>query len=69
MVVGHLLWQFWKSTTGALTWYAIAAQFLATFKEFPPAQKAASFTIGQALEKMTSAATGGGAPKSAAAHA
>jgi arylsulfatase len=31
----------------------IVEQFLATFKEFPPRQKAASFTIDQALEKMT----------------
>jgi len=44
---------------------AIAGQFLATFKEFPPAQKAATFTIDQALEKMTAAATGGGTAKSA----
>ena len=34
------------------------AEFLATFKEFPPRQKAASFTIDQALEKMNEAATG-----------
>ena len=27
-------------------------QFLATFKEFPPRQKAASFSIDQAMEKM-----------------
>ena len=31
---------------------AIVGEFLATFKEFPPRQKAASFTIDQALEKM-----------------
>jgi hypothetical protein len=30
----------------------IAAQFLETFKEFPPSQRAASFTIDQAMEKM-----------------
>lgn len=34
--------------------------FLATFKEFPPRQKAASFTIDQALEKMNDAAGGAG---------
>jgi arylsulfatase len=28
------------------------AQFLETFKEFPPRQKPASFSIDQALEKM-----------------
>ena len=35
---------------------AIVEQFLATFKEFPPRQKAASFTIDQALEKMNGGA-------------
>lgn len=30
----------------------IVADFLATFKEYPPHQKAASFTIGQVLEKL-----------------
>lgn len=37
---------------------AIVQQFLATFKEFPPRQKAASFTIDQALEKMEGALSG-----------
>src|SRR5205085_4023057 len=37
---------------------AIVTQFLATFQEFPPRQKAASFTIDQALVKMTEAASG-----------
>lgn len=37
----------------------IVTQFIETFKEFPPAQKAASFTIDQALEKMTKLAIGG----------
>ena len=36
----------------------IIGQFLATFKDFPPRQKAASFTIDQALAKMTEAASG-----------
>jgi arylsulfatase A-like enzyme len=35
----------------------IVVPFLETFKEFPPRQKAASFTIDQALEKMTEFAT------------
>ena len=38
---------------------AIVAEFLATFEEFPPRQKAASFTIDQALEKMVAAGAGG----------
>jgi arylsulfatase len=47
---------------------AIVGEFLATFREFPPRQKAASFSIDDALEKaqqtqktMTGAAAGGGA--------
>jgi arylsulfatase len=32
----------------------IVAQFLATFKEFPPRQKAASFTVDQVLEQLVS---------------
>jgi hypothetical protein len=37
---------------------AIVGDFLATFRDFPPRQKAASFTIDQALEKMREAASG-----------
>jgi arylsulfatase A-like enzyme len=36
----------------------IVSRFLETFKEFPPRQKAASFTIDQAIEKMNSAMSG-----------
>jgi arylsulfatase A-like enzyme len=38
---------------------AIIAQFLASFVEFPPRQKAASFTIDQALERLEAAITSG----------
>jgi hypothetical protein len=31
----------------------IVGRFLATFREYPPRQKAASFTIQQILDKMT----------------
>ena len=31
---------------------AVVADFLATFQEFPPRQKPASFTIDQVMEKM-----------------
>jgi arylsulfatase len=31
---------------------AYVANFLATFKEYPPRQKAASFSLDQVLEKM-----------------
>jgi arylsulfatase len=37
---------------------AVVVPFIETFKEFPPRQKAASFTIDQALEKMEAAASG-----------
>jgi hypothetical protein len=42
---------------------ALATRFLETFKEFPPRQKAASFTIDQAMEKMEAAFTGPSAGK------
>jgi arylsulfatase A-like enzyme len=38
---------------------ALIQQFLATFEEFPPRQKAASFTIDQAVEKLEVALTSG----------
>jgi arylsulfatase len=38
----------------------IVSQFLATFKDFPPRQKAASFTINQAMEKMEASMAGHG---------
>jgi arylsulfatase len=39
---------------------ALVAPFLETFKEFPPRQKAASFTIDQAMEKMEASLSGAG---------
>ena len=39
---------------------AIVAEFLATFKDFPPRQKAATFTIDQAMEKMNATMSGAG---------
>ena len=38
---------------------AVVTQFLATFKEFPPRQKAASFTIDQVVEKLEAVITSG----------
>jgi len=38
----------------------LVGRFLETFKEFPPRQKAASFTIDQAMEKMQTSLTGAG---------
>ena len=44
----------------ALAAQTIVAEFLATFQDFPPRQKAASFTIDQAMERMTAAVSGVG---------
>jgi arylsulfatase len=37
----------------------LVVEFLETFREFPPRQKAASFTIDQAVEKLEAALTSG----------
>jgi arylsulfatase len=42
----------------ALAAQPLVSDFLATFKEFPPRQRAASFTIDQALEKMEAVLSG-----------
>ena len=42
-----------------LTASAVVTQFLETFREFPPRQKAASFTIDQAMAKLEAALTEG----------
>jgi arylsulfatase len=39
---------------------AYVGEFLATFKKYPPRQKAASFTIDQVMEALTTPAHGGG---------
>ena len=44
----------------ALAATAIVTPFLETFKDFPPRQKAATFTIDQALQKMHDAISGAG---------
>ena len=44
----------------ALAATGIVTQFLETFKDFPPCQKADLFTSEQAMEKMAAARTGGG---------
>ena len=38
----------------------IIADFLQTFIEFPPRQKATTFTIDQAIDKLNAALAGGG---------
>ena len=44
-------WVF-QSAALVLAATAIVSEFMATFKDFPPRQKAASFTIDQAMEKL-----------------
>ena len=67
--------QFWNATSTAtfasaksyvpeMAWNdtcasTLVAQFLATFEEFPPRQKAASFTIDQVVAKLESALASG----------
>jgi len=51
-------WYMSKGPTMLLGAQAIVAGFLETFREFPPRQKAASFTIDQIMEKMTAGAAG-----------
>jgi hypothetical protein len=43
----------------ALAASTLVAEFLETFREFPPAQRAASFTIDQAVAKLQAALTTG----------
>jgi arylsulfatase len=50
---------FIKSDYIALAAMGLVQQFLETFKEFPPAQRAASFTIDQVVEKLEAALTTG----------
>ena len=39
---------------------AIVGEFLSTFKEFPPRQKAASFSVDQVMEKLEAPQGGAG---------
>jgi arylsulfatase A-like enzyme len=50
-------WFMWKAYM-MMAAQALAAEFMKTFKEFPPRQKAASFTVEQASDKMESVAAG-----------
>jgi arylsulfatase len=51
----------WLLSNGylALAAGAIMSDFLASFQEFPPRQKAASFTIDQAMERLEATFTEG----------
>jgi hypothetical protein len=59
-VTSNTYWD-WVAENGilVLTASALIGQFLETFKEFPPRQKAASFTIDQAVAKLEASLTSG----------
>ena len=50
-------WFMWKGYM-IMAAQGLVAPFLATFKDFPPRQKAASFTLDDALAKMSAAGSG-----------
>jgi arylsulfatase A-like enzyme len=59
-ITSNTYWD-WVAENGILVLAAsfIVGQFLETFEEFPPRQKAASFTIDQALAKLEASLTAG----------
>jgi arylsulfatase len=59
-VTSNTYWD-WVVDSGilVLTSSALVAQFLQTFRDFPPRQKAASFTIDQAVAKLEASLTAG----------
>ena len=52
-ITSNTYWD-WVATKGYLFMgaQAVVGRFLETFKEFPPSQRAPSFTIDQAMEKL-----------------
>jgi hypothetical protein len=59
-ITSNTYWD-WLLDSGilALSAAAVVSQFLQTFKDFPPRQKAASFTIDQAVAKLEATLTEG----------
>jgi arylsulfatase A-like enzyme len=59
-ITSNTYWD-WVLDSGilVLTASAVVGQFLQTFKDFPPRQKAASFTIDQAVAKLEASLTAG----------
>ena len=52
-ITSNTYWDWWLDHAFLLVpAQAYVGQFLATFKEFPPRQKAASFTVDQVMEKL-----------------
>ena len=60
-ITSNTYWD-WVFNNGILVLTAsqVVSEFLKTFKDFPPRQKAASFTIDQAMDKMEAAGSGAG---------
>jgi arylsulfatase len=59
-ITSNTYWSwFFENDYLALAATALVAQFLETFKEFPPRQKAAGFTIDQVVAKLEAALTAG----------
>jgi arylsulfatase len=59
-LTSNTYWDWWLDHAFLLLpAQGIVGEFLATFKEFPPRQKAASFTIDQVMEQLTIPAGGG----------
>ncbi|MEK2689628.1 arylsulfatase [Bdellovibrio sp. GT3] len=56
-VTSNTYWDWYLSRAFMLmAAQSVVSKFMATFEEFPPRQKAASFTVDQILEKMSNAA-------------
>jgi len=52
-ITSNTYWDWWLDRAFLLVpAQAYVGQFLATFKEFPPRQEPASFTIDQVMEKL-----------------
>ena len=59
-ITSNTYWDwFFDNDYLALAATALTAEFLSTFREFPPRQKAASFTIDQVVAKLESVLTSG----------
>jgi arylsulfatase len=58
-ITSNTYWDWYMSKSYLLIpIQSVVGEFLATFQQFPPRQKAASFTIDQVMTKMTAAVTG-----------
>jgi len=59
-VTSNTYWDWYMSKSySIMAAQALVVKFLETFEKYPPRQRAASFTIDQAMEKMTASFSGG----------